>query len=142
MFGVSKVVTLIVLVLLGRQVRAINGCRQCTGLKKMKFVDYLEHPEAVYLAVTSLKGCATGNVFVFKNVQAIKTSGCTFDGDSCKEWWFDMDIWRYCGNGKKVLLNKGYYCIANFCVETDNMELTCTKSVKCDGDCNCKDCGC
>lgn len=137
----SGVVTLILLMLLTRPALAGNDCRQCFGIQKMKFVGFVDQAEAKSFAIESLKNCATGGAYVIRSASAIRSSGCSSDGLSCKEWWLNLSIWRYCGNGRKVLLYKGYYCVDTTCIEADDLDATCTRSVACSDTCNPKQCG-
>lgn len=122
-------------------VLAHNGCRQCTGEQLITFKDYVTLNEVRMYLKGTLNECATGGQYEIDDAFSIY---CLEGGSeyTCKDWNIGLKVWRYCGNGSKVRLRQNNLCIANICVELDNLILDCTKSVECHGKCDCRQCGC
>lgn len=116
---------------------ADNSCRQCSGQILMIFASYLSEAQATQFLKTSLGSCATGNDYVL-----LKPGSNDCMGNRCKDWFFSIVAWRYCGNGPKVVIKKDNHGIGDVLAYQDYMTLVCTKSVRCHGDCNCAQCGC
>lgn len=114
-----------------------KSCRQCDGKYLVIFNSYVSEAQAREFIKTSLGGCATGNEYLLFNPGSNDCLGTT-----CKDWFFDMKAWRYCGNGGSVTLKKDNHGIGGLMALKDYMGLTCTRSVECHGNCNCVQCGC
>lgn len=124
---------------------ARNGCRQCTGSKVLKFAQYVEKDEVVQYIIDSIKLCATGRDYrVMAPVADETESPCSHDGFTtvCKNWKARVFAYRYCGNGGGVVMTKGQTCQGDLCVTSDVLNMKCTKSVDCIGNCVCSECGC
>lgn len=134
----------------------LNGCRQCTGTKIIIFNNPVSEDQAMEFFKTSLGNCATGDDYdayrgvaegcqlpCVRPVVGPRTTSCAqFGPVRCPKWTFTLKMWRYCGNGGSVTLNKSDHCSAGVCAISDNLRLVCTRSVRCLGDCNCAECGC
>lgn len=135
-----------------------NSCRQCMGNQAITFKTRVSQDSATSFFKASLGSCATGNDYY---VQLVEPSDCLipcvveaidnnkrrycqkFGEKVCLTYKFNIRVWRYCGNGGSVTLNKGAHCsIQGFCVASDSLSLSCNRSVQCRGDCTCSNCGC
>lgn len=128
-----------------------NSCRQCQGVQRLSFDYYTREDVATNFWKASIGNCATGaelDVIGKLNTDCrgycVEWSDdeCVKFIDICKNWFFTLKIWRYCGNGGSVNMNKGKHCINNICATQDNFSFSCSHSVDCHGDCHCDQCGC
>lgn len=123
-----------------------NGCRQCEGFETIWFRNKASLADATAYMRASLGNCATGNDYSI--LLAVGTvcddcvGRCPDDKLICYRWWFDLRIWRYCGNGARLMLDKRSFCNNGLCSFKDFLSLECLKSVECRGDCKCRTCGC
>lgn len=135
-----KALTILIFFFL-EQATSLKSCRQCSGAERITFNTYVSYDQSLAFFRTSLGGCATGNDYL---VLVSYFSDCmSHTGPPlCKYWVYVVKIWRYCGNGGRVSLDKGIHCSDNLCAIYDNLSLSCTKSVECRGECTCAQCGC
>lgn len=136
------------------QVSARNGCRQCTGVQRITFKTGLLKSDALKFFNGSFLPCATGNNYQLDGVTGTDCElrcideypglvpRCVLYGLFCKVWSINMRVWRYCGNGGSVHLERGSHALKEITSETDTLSLTCTKSVQCQWNCHCDQCGC
>lgn len=118
---------------------AANSCRQCSGVYAFTLDAAITGAAAKDYFVRKLGACATGAQYLIKRVV---NQDCTVP-DTCKFWRFEIDVYRYCGNGGSVVRARDYKCgTTNGCVYGDYLLLTCTKSVACAGQCDCNECAC
>lgn len=130
MGGVHKTLIILILGLL-ELVVGLKGCRQCHGKQYITFTEPVSQYEATQFLRYSLGQCATG-----KNYNIVKA---TKDGNT---WTFDLQIWRYCGNGGSNYVDKGGSSFSGLTSVSDKRALICTKSVECGRECLCSLCGC
>lgn len=121
---------------------ARNSCRQCTGTYTMDFVEFRSYSDVQKYLQEVLGICATGRQF---EITSTSVSDC-FTGSTsiavCKTWILGVRVWRFCGNGPTVYLNRQNICSTLYCTSTEVLNLKCTKSVGCANRCNSKLCGC
>lgn len=142
------------LILLACLAGADNSCRQCTGSQLLVFSKEVLENDAINFFETRFNKCATGPDY---EITSTSYSGChCTDPDkvppykncaqvgltACTVYVFNLNVWRYCGNGGTVDFTKPSYCDGAICVTKDNLNLTCNRSVQCKSPCVCKDCGC
>lgn len=117
-----------------------NGCRRCGGGYQFLFNDYFDEARARDFLKGSLSFCATGSQFLVTGVQI---NNCVTPGSrQCKFWNFDLEVYRYCGNGSSVTVGRSSYCVGTVCARAQYLSLKCSESVDCKERCNCYDCGC
>lgn len=133
-----------------------NSCRQCSGLSTIVFEQQQDEDFARNFFNTNFELCATGKDYQYEitavsgcdkecNVYTTdnnKTYCLTYFPRTCLKWTFSVKVWRYCGNGGAVNLRKGRHCSQGGCAVSDDLNLTCNRSVQCRGDCKCNLCGC
>lgn len=152
MFNVAQVVTL--LALFSGEAVAKRGCRQCKGTHHAVFTGYAGESEALAFFRNSLGKCATGGDYEILDIvpkscvdpcpESIRREkNCVNRGtDMCMEYILYYTVWRFCGNGPSVFINRGNHCSAGLCSSTDILSLTCNLSVGCNEECDCKKCAC
>lgn len=117
---------------------ARNGCRLCSGTYSLYFDNGIDAAAARANLESKLGTCATGKQFLIKSATPLLCQGI-----NCKKWVFDMDIYRFCGNGKAALRARDKRCSRpNQCFYADDLNLHCTQSVGCAETCHCNECGC
>lgn len=137
------------------QVVAANSwsCRQCVGGYHFVFSVPISEAKAREFLSAGLLNCATANQYdITQTEKGLCDATCVRPGmppncapvnaPLCREWFFHLKVWRYCGNGGKVFWNKDPHCTGNICTSADTLSLSCYASVNCIGKCNCKLCGC
>lgn len=126
----------VILVSLISSIKARNGCRQCVGAKAITFKPYVTRDQAEQYVKASFGDCATGNDYTYLGVNSV-TDTCQPGTNpvECKTWMVGFNVWRYCGNGPSVILNKFDVCSDGWCVVSDKLKLECSKSVECDNKC-------
>lgn len=143
----------ILLLLLAGLTTGKNSCRQCIGAQRITFETHISLDLATTFFKRSIGNCATGGELEIHRVEKydcrapciseMPNGDCGVSGPSiCTEYNFKIRVWRYCGNGGSLVLNKGTHCIDNECARTDDLGLTCYLSVGCKGKCDCKNCKC
>lgn len=157
MIGLSQITLFGVLALLLNLTSGKNSCRQCTGVMNYEFNNFISVDDALEFLKTSIGDCTTGQILDLTTAHA-GPADCQYrcrPGETgpqclepgatiakCKYWYFNLTVYRYCGNGGSVKLEKGEHCAAGLCAIKESLTLTCTKSVGCVGNCNCAQCGC
>lgn len=117
---------------------ARNGCRRCTGTYTFTLDKGLNEAAARDRLATSLGTCATGKQYLVKAVRSVDCKNGV-----CNQWAFDLTIYRYCGNGSKVLRAKDRKCTSpTGCFFGDYLQLNCVESVDCAETCHCWECAC
>lgn len=136
MFSLYKLACLLFALL---AVNAATGksCRQCTGDYLLILNDYATEAQARSFIKTSLGGCVTGGEY-----ELIHPGSNDCLRGACKVWFFNINAWRYCGNGPTVVLKKDNHGSGGMLALKDYLSLSCTESVVCHGNCNCAECGC
>lgn len=133
-----------------------NSCRQCKGAQTITLNTRVGNAQALAFFKASIGNCATGGdlevtsalgsdceVPCATNREMPHTTYCVLWAPRvCRIWTINVKVWRYCGNGGLVNLKKANHCSGGLCASSDNLSLTCWKSVECRGDCNCGSCGC
>lgn len=145
MFTLLKIALILTSCLAGI-VESGKSCRQCTGTLRIVFSDYVSLEVAKTFIQRNLDNCVTRAAYLVDSVVAVYTNEFTCYAANkylaCTEWTYKITAWRYCGNGGSVALKRGQHCIDRICVNQDDLNLTCTRSVECKGDCDCSKCGC
>lgn len=153
MLNQFKTVLILLSILAGLSV-ARNGCRQCIGYQKIFFGNYVTYEQALGFFRSSIGACATGNQYIIDSVQkdecmlpcldVVQEPNITFcrnfKEEVCRYYTFNIKVWRYCGNGGKALLSKGYHHIDNVYASADDLNMTCYRSVDCVGTCTPSQC--
>lgn len=144
-------VAFILFTVFASHVASKDGCRQCTGFSTLSFTDYISEAQAWTFLKNSIGTCATGSdVEVTRSVPIDCKSSCAGEDNLCigpgvlicRSWVFHLTVWRFCGNGGSVSLNKGSVCDGQICATTNYLGMDCHKSVVCKSRCNCANCGC
>lgn len=133
--------TFILLSLFAGRSAAYNGCRQCYGSLEVNFQTQVTQAQATNFMSSNLEGCATGNQIAILGYSN-PTNDCAVGASPprCKIWNISMRVWRYCGNGGVLKVNKVLQCFNNICSNFLNLDMTCTKSVGCIGKCDAAAC--
>lgn len=146
MSGVIQNIILVFATLINCTV-ARNGCRQCIGNSIVSFDRYISRDLFKYYLSGTLEPCITGKQYEVVlwtgsdcDVKNCKRPECEMP--DCKTWKASYQMWRYCGNGSQVFLDKKNQCVGTLCASDDRLRLKCNKSVDCVGTCECRDCGC
>lgn len=130
-----------------------NGCRQCSGERAVKFNQKLSAVKAQLYFDLSFKRCATNSEYEVRHINpsncekscldadGMPGSGpCEFLVDICDTYSFQVQAWRYCGNGPLVALKISGNCEFGLCTTLDELHMSCTHSVECVGKCDSKSC--
>lgn len=146
---------LVVLFVFADLVLSKYGCRQCKGTAVLKLSQYESIGNVASFFAENFNRCATGNDYLFDRVdktdcqpECMRSDGpkCIQKGDPtlCLTYTYSLTIWRYCGNGGSVSLKRPTLCLIDLkggpCQYL--IDVQCTKSVNCQGNCDCKFCGC
>lgn len=134
----------------GRIVLGRNGCRQCTGYEDFNFEMSINRDTAETFFEKHFTLCATGHDYNIIGTLSDNCDRCYGDvtyceksrNRFCKRWIFNVEVWRYCGNGKRAYIDRGAHCSFGQCLTANLVEMLCYHSVECKGDCVCKFCGC
>lgn len=133
-------VVFVLLWALSSRAAARNGCRRCTGFYNFIFDYFVEEAQAKDHLAVRFGNCATGDQYWIKNV-VLSDCDETSSFRRCRSWWFDLVVYRYCGNGGSVVRPRKRICDTNGrCMFYDYLELLCDKSVECAGKCDFKEC--
>lgn len=116
------------------------GCRQCIGYQGIVFTEYVAEAQAIDFFFGSLGNCGTGDDYAITNKIADQCEDQESENKLCKSWVFELDFWRYCGNGGLVAVNKGSHCINGICSSRDFRNMKCSMSVNCRGNCDSAQC--
>lgn len=121
---------------------ARNGCRRCAGYYSFYLDTEMSEIEARAELHKRLGICATGGQYEAK---PYRRDVCLIRADdtlACNYWKFQLDIYRYCGNGGKVWRANTPMCRDGECFYKDKLQLWCNNSVDCAGTCVCSTCAC
>lgn len=139
--------TLFVLFCVG-QAFAANSCRACSGEYKVYFFDRILQDQATDFFKSVIPACATGNDYKINKTVAedCKDSCLVRDYQRClsgrgkqvcNTYTFSIDVYRYCGNGGKVIRdNQSEVTALGFRSTRQVLQLGCYRSVQCGGDCD------
>lgn len=120
---------------------ASKSCRNCLGGLYLAFASPVTSDFASSVFAASLGNCATGGHALTK----VDTDTClTVNGQqACMNYLFNINVYRYCGNGGQANYNRGTYTYKGVKVATDKLSMTCNLSVKCGSTpCSCSTCAC
>lgn len=140
MLNVVKAIFVLVSIFAGLAVSIPhNSCRQCFGVYGATFNKAVNQAQALAFLKTSMGDCSTGKEYDFNFSQ---NTGCQdrSANPACYAWEFKVNLWRYCGNGAVVILDKKNHCIGGLCANTEGLNVQCSKSVECHGNCNVVQC--
>lgn len=138
MVGALKAFALMFLIAISA---ARNGCRRCAGDYHLWFDKFVTEAVAMEYLGRRLNGCATGDQY---QITGLQSTVCTANIHirQCMSWYFDVEVYRYCGNGGLVIRGLKWTCFETNCFYGDYLRLRCTKSVECAGTCDCTECAC